>query len=336
MSGPRRPGGELDGLRSAPILVATPTEVESERARLVPWLEREIAALPAVGMAERAALRAERRRRVVWGSGALTAAAGLGLVLFGAPFGDGAKEVPAGASASVAPVEAPAATLLDGRLESGSLEVLPGSRLGDESRFRTSEAVGARLLTAGGATLAAAPGTEFALSPGGQTAGQNAMIQLSHGSIDFAVPKLEAGRTFRVKTTDALVTVVGTRFFVTTGANPSEPTCVRVEEGSVRVERAGEARLLGAGQAWGCDASSGVSSAVGQAKAVRTVDRSAARASRDSQLDQQNRLLATALAAERQGDVARARAAFDELVRRHPDSPFGPEARAGLARLKGR
>jgi ferric-dicitrate binding protein FerR (iron transport regulator) len=340
MSTPRRAGSEVDVLRSAPVLVATPGEVESERAHVLPWLEQQIRELPL----RRAAQRRKVRRNVLVGSSLVAAAAAVAFVIVLEPWVQTDAER-ALASAPTAPMDPPAATLLDGRLESGALQVLPGSRLGDESRFRTPSDAGARLLTAAGATLAAAPDTEFALekettaavasesaNPATAAQASGALIQLSRGSIDFAVPKLAAGRRFQVKTSDALVTVVGTRFFVGAGA----PTCVRVEEGSVEVQRAGETRMLAAGDTWGCALPG--SSASGDAREA-TVPRSpekAAQASRQGQLDQQNRLLATALAAERRGDITHARAAFADLLRRHPDSPFGPEARAGLARLKGR
>lgn len=340
MSGARRPGSEADLLRSAPILVATPAEVESERERLVPWLEQQILELPTRRTAQR---QAARRTWLVAGSALAAAAAALAVVAL-EPWAERADAERADAEgagevAAAKPVDEPAATLLEGRLESGALQVLPGSRLGDASRFRTPADAGARLRTAVGATLAAAPGTEFVLahaaaghadSPAKASAGEGAMIQLARGAIDVAVPKLGRGRSFQVKTDDALVTVVGTRFFVGAGST----TCVRVEEGSVRVERAGETRLLAPGDSWGC-----ALPALGSAEEPRVVAptrRAEKPSARESQLDQQNRLLAMALAAERRGDVARARAAFGELLQRHPDSPFGPEARAGLARLQGR
>lgn len=327
MSAPRRTGSELDALRSAPVLVATPSEVEAERAEVVPWLEEQIAELPL----RRATARAQTRRRAMGLSAALAVAAGAGFVIW--TMAGGAWPEGAGSHPEVrASVETPAATLLDGRLESGALEVLPGSKLGRESRFRTSAEGGARLLTSAGATLSAFPGTEFALAPSGAAGAGDAVVELSRGSIGFSVPKLEAGHAFRVRTADALVTVVGTRFFVDARAT----TCVRVEEGAVHVKRGQEERLLRPGDAWGCDAPSGGDDA-SQKTAQAAPERASARAARgEGQLDQQNRLLATALAAERKGDLGRARAAFDELLRRYPDSPFGPEARAGLTRLKGR
>jgi len=338
MSTSQRSGSELDALRGAPILVAPPAEVEAERARLVPWLEREIAELPLA----RAASRARSRRLVV--SGLLAAAAGVGLAfwLVGAGQVGGQGDAPLLAGA-------PAATLLDGRLESGTLEVLPGSRLGEESRFRTPTAGGARLLTAAGATLAAFPETEFVLSPRKSGAADSELIELRRGAIGFSVPKLSPGHTFRVQTEDALVTVVGTRFFVDAGT----PSCVRVEEGSVKVQRGGQERLLGAGDAWGCQSPGGDGSAqvegstegtgsegdgpaVASESGAREAGQNGSQSARgQGQLDQQNRLLAAALAAERRGDVGRARRGFQELIARYPDSPFGPEARAGLARLKG-
>lgn len=48
----------------------------------------------------------------------------------------------------------------------------------------------------------------------------------------------------------------------------------------------------------------------------------------------ENRLLTEALSAEQAGDASQARSLFSQLLARYPSSPLGPEARAGLARLR--
>jgi TolA-binding protein len=54
----------------------------------------------------------------------------------------------------------------------------------------------------------------------------------------------------------------------------------------------------------------------------------------DGTLDEENRLLESALSAERAGDLRQARKLFAQLLTRHPNSPLIPEARLGLARVR--
>jgi hypothetical protein len=51
-------------------------------------------------------------------------------------------------------------------------------------------------------------------------------------------------------------------------------------------------------------------------------------------LDEENRLLAEALRAERKQDRARAHRLFSELLRKHPASLLAVEAEAGLSRTR--
>jgi FecR protein len=327
----------LSLLRTTPIGVSTPNEEAAERARLLPWLEQEIAALPL-----QRARKLQTRRRVATALSCLSLAAGAVIAI-------SVRRTPQALPASLD--SQVYATLLEGRVESGTLQLLPGSHLGIESRIRTHVDAGARLVTNGGVTLTAEANTRLALLPEREANGEHtALVEVSSGEVEFAVPKQAAGNRFQVITADAEVTVVGTRFVVSVGST----TCVRVGEGSVAVRRASGVVLLHAGNRSGCDeerpllndevgqlaqpSSASVSSVntpspgTPLSPAAQKVE--APRAA--STLVVQNRLLATALAAERHGDWARARASFRQLIDQYPGSAFVPEAHAGLERLRGR
>jgi TolA-binding protein len=53
-------------------------------------------------------------------------------------------------------------------------------------------------------------------------------------------------------------------------------------------------------------------------------------------LDEETRLLRSGLAAERNGDLGGAAAAFEQLLSRYPQSPLVPDARTALRRVKAR
>lgn len=114
-------------------------------------------------------------------------------------------------------------------------------------------------------------------------------------------------RTFTVVTADARVIDIGTVFSVAVQPSPSGPkTLVEVEEGEVLVQYAGGERRIAATQR-----------------------------PRET-LGVETQLLRDGLASERKGDLRAAEAAFETLVRRYPESPLVRDARAALARVKGR
>jgi hypothetical protein len=342
----------LSLLRTTPIGVSTPNEEAAEKARLVPWLEQEIARLPL-----QRARKLRTQRRITAGVACLSLAAGTLIVL-------SIRHAPQ--ALPVVPDNAPVyATLLDGQVESGSLQLLPGSHLGLESRIRTLPNAGARLVTNGGVTLAARANTQLALLPERvATSEHTALVEVSAGEVAFAVPKQPAGSRFQVVTADAEVTVVGTRFVVSVGST----TCVRVDEGTVSVKRKSGVMLLHAGDGSGCEdqplkdnvnqlaplsstppadlspappadpgsapASSAAAPPLGNRPSPAAPKIDAPRSA--SKLVEQNRLLTAALAAEQHGDFARARTGFRQLINQYPGSAFVPEAHAGLERLRDR
>lgn len=339
----------LEPLRNGPIGVATPEEIEAEQRRLLPWLEAQIAALPEERRRHQQARR-QRRARWIAGAAALAAAAGV-LLLWGGWGPEGERETaggPAGASE-------PYAILLSGRLSTGKLEILPGSRLGAASLVESSEEAPAVLRGSSGYVAELSPGGQLALgAPGGEPGRQE--LRLERGQVQLTVPKLGPGATLSVLTEDARVVVRGTKFTVTLreddGTGPAErrATCVRVSEGSVEVQRRGAPPVvLGPGEGSGCgeDARGSAGSAAEQGRsedealagagtsqgARSRADGAAAQRGR-STLRQESELLASALAAEQRGDRARARRELRTLLRRHPQSPLANEARAALERVE--
>jgi hypothetical protein len=337
-SGERDP---LATLAATPVGVTSPAELERERSRLLPWLEAEVRALPARrAEAER---RARRSARLAWGLG-LAAAAGLSLMV-GALWRRSAEPVASAPPALAKPQksEGPGLTLLSGRLESGPLELLPGSRVATSSALGTAPDAEARLRGAEGYELRLGPASRVTVAPSSPAAAERTTeIHLARGLVALEVPKLPHGAALVVVTEDARVRVVGTRFSVelqeaAEGAARGV-SCVRVEEGRVEVLRAPrDVRVLGPGESSGCEASAAGPASADEAREApgpAGAARAAPRRDTPSALAAQNRLLAEALAAERRGDTLRARAAYSRLLREHPDSPFDPEARAGLARLE--
>jgi len=191
-------------------------------------------------------------------------------------------------------------------------------------------------------------------------------VVLARGSVHVQVPSLGAGKTFSVRTPDALVTVHGTTFQVSvSGAAGSTQTCVQVTEGVVSVVRGGAPVLLRAGGQFNCaeSATPKASPAAAPAEdgslpksAERAAERasprepasstnqthaasagaSAAGASADATLGEQNRLLAAALQAERAGNYAEARGLLRELLARYPSSALVPDAQRSLERVQRR
>jgi TolA-binding protein len=141
---------------------------------------------------------------------------------------------------------------------------------------------------------------------------------------------------------------------------------VRVAEGLVEVRSAKGVVFVGGGKQWGCaqepapSARASTANATTSATATPTVTtapppsaaplpparaakapaiahRTVARARPPAPagtLDEENRLLESALSAERAGDLRQARKLFAQLLTRHPNSPLIPEARLGLARVR--
>jgi ferric-dicitrate binding protein FerR (iron transport regulator) len=316
----------LNALRVGPVGVSSPDDVERARADMVPWLEHQVALLPLKHAAHSAA---ERRKNLMLAGGALAAAAAVALVVFAsgtesrAPWaGSGPQEQAMSSSTTEEH-----ATLVSGKVMSGSVDLLAGSRLGLSSRVETGKEEGATLRASGGYELKLARETEMAFLPDAST--KHGVLRLYRGVVSLSVSPLPQGSALVVLTDDAKVSVVGTQFSVE--AHTGGVTCVRVTAGQVKVERTGEQRLLGAGESWGCeeDASSGEDTA--RATPGR---KASAQRTGPTTLQQESALLSAGISQERRGQAGEAKRAYEELLRKYPRSSFAQDARAGLDRLK--
>jgi ferric-dicitrate binding protein FerR (iron transport regulator) len=187
-----------------------------------------------------------------------------------------------------------------------------------------------------------------AASPAGVSPADE-QVGLDVGSIAVRVPPLAAGHTFSIKTPDAQVSVHGTAFTVDVvpGAAASPMTHVRVSSGVVSVQSGGHVTVLTAGMDWASPvdvpavappAVAPTSAAAPSHRPARTSSRAPETAPppRDSSLGEENRLLASAMAAERGADHAGALRSLDELLRRFPGSPLAQEAHVQRFRVLSR
>lgn len=144
-------------------------------------------------------------------------------------------------------------------LVSGQIETGPQGLRSTDGGFRMS--VGQRLRAASArarvdvdrnATLDLAAATELSFAG---VVGRR-VVELHHGSVHLTVERLVAGQSLAVQTTDATVTVHGTRFSVTaTEAGARLCTSVVLEQGVVSVDSKGRHALLTAPSTWSsCDA----------------------------------------------------------------------------------
>ncbi|WP_437801128.1 FecR domain-containing protein [Sorangium sp. So ce693] len=244
-----------------------------------------------------------------------------------------------------------------------SLSLVP---LASDEELRTGEGARAKASLATGATVEVGPSTRVRFAPvgaGRDRAGD--VVALEQGRIAVEVPPLPAGMSLSVHTSDAVVTVHGTRFSVErrpdAAGEPAE-TRVSVVEGRVAVRRGEVERFLGPGETWSSrdeerrsdrpaegqpgDApapprdgqdSDGQDSAAGEggrgdkageggAGEPRT-PRDAREAPARTSLTAENELLQGAMAARRRGQPRPAIERLDLLLARYPDSPLAEIAR---------
>lgn len=314
----------LQALRAGPVGVSSPDEVTRARSDMMPWLEAQVMALP-----QKRALHmeAQKRRRIWAAGGALAVAAGALLAFTGLIQSEGRSFESAFQDTKQSDGRA-FATLVSGKVMSGSVDLLVGSRLGLSSRVQTSEERGAVLQASSGFEVALSPATDVAFLPEQENAsGQDKRLRLHRGSVSLSVAPLPKGSSLSVVTEDAVVTVVGTRFSVE--HQPGEISCVRVLEGKVQVKRKTETRLLGAGAQWGCEKSV----EAGRTEKGHGVSGEAQGRAMGTTLDKESELLSRALSHERKGERKQALRAYQDLIRRYPASGFAPDARAGIARV---
>ncbi len=164
-------------------------------------------------------------------------------------------------------------------------------------------------------------------------------VNLLAGSIRCDVPHMLGDQQFSVQTPEGSVIVQGSVFsvFVSAFADGAR-TCVKVEQGEVLMKTAASTSRVGAGRSWGCErATKSVASNAEQPAPSVKPPKGALRANQPrlaaGTLDQENRLFQAGLAAERGGELAAARSAFDELLMSYPASPMAGEARAARARV---
>lgn len=322
---------ELDVLRAGPLGVASQRESDEARARFMPWLEDQVERLPERRAEVVQTARKQRVRRIGATACGLAAAAAA-LLYLGRDsnlFGEHATN--GRLVASLTPQESDDfVTLVSGQVQSGTIDVLAGSRLGLTSRVTTNEHESAQLQGKNGYEVRLSPESNFAFkgkfpAPPGQV-----RVRLDAGHAEFSVPKLAPGHSFVVETVGAEIRVVGTTFSVSSGERP----CVRVSEGSVAVSNEnGGSVLLKPGESWGCDAGAEATLDPSKVKSSSRVEVPGAGSQRTTTLAQENALLSRALSEESKGNESAARKAFLELIERYPRSPFVTDARAGLARV---
>ena len=322
----------LEVLRSGPVGVTSPQEMERKRAQMLPWLEEQVEQMPRARQAHRTKLRA--RRRMIFGAVSVSfgvAAAAIFALASSVRWNPTSSEVQLQQVVRQQPQnesrqEMAFATLISGELESGPADLLSGSRFSRDSRVSTSRENTARVKDSSGFEVTLAPDSEFSFDSTKQkSTSQDRFVSLFKGSAQFVVPHLEDGKTLSVITPSAHVTVIGTEFSVTVGKDGAT-TCVRVSRGKVLVVAAGEQRFLSAGESRGCEEP--------RSAPVPPIKSHMGSVETRTTLAEQNALLSTALAQERRGNLSAAKNAFERLMRSYPDSPFLPEARAGLARVR--
>ncbi len=236
--------------------------------------------------------------------------------------------------------------------KSSGLSVGASTELNPEGTLETSQNAEARIKTSGGLEIDLLENTKVSLGELG-AAGVSSALRLDHGCVRCVIPH-QPGRTFSVVTAAARVVDVGTIFSVSVEQTATGPkTVVHVEDGEVLVEYPGGQARLTASQSWvsGTEPSKPVAEAAPAEAAVAeavaadvAVDELPAAQNprrdlvkrRPETLAVEAKLLRSGLASEQKGELKAAVAAFETLVTRYPDSQLAPDAKAALARVKGR
>lgn len=226
----------------------------------------------------------------------------------------------------------------------GSLPVGQARVVSRDGTLETSAHAEARIQTGGGMAIDLLENTKVSLKELGVSKSSSA-LRLDRGRVRCVIPH-EPGRVFSVITADARVVDVGTTFSVSVQpAGAGVATIVHVEEGEVMVEHAGTQRHLRAPASWSSAAEATTPAVEPAPSALPAVEapatpskrRDVASSKRQREtLDTETQLLQSGLASEQRGDFQAAARAFEQLVARYPGSPLAPDARAALARVKGR
>lgn len=225
------------------------------------------------------------------------------------------------------------------------VQVLRGqvTPLNSEGTLETSAGAEARI-KALGMEFDLLENTKVSLKELGAPGRGSSAVRLDRGRVRCVIPH-RPDRVFTVVTADARVVDIGTIFSVTVQPSPSGPkTLVEVEEGEVLVHYAGGQRRITAQQSFSTRAVEAAAAPPAPAEpalvaeeAPRPAPRLAPTPKRPREtLGAETQLLRDGLAREQKGDLRAARAAFETLVTRYPESPLAPDARAALLRVKGR
>ncbi len=284
---------------------------------------------------ELAAVRARRRRRgAVLASIAVAAAAAaiaVGVGSFAKNPGDVAK------------VETVSGGVVVMRGEDG-VKLGPGATVAKGDRVVASAAASATLRLPKGTELRALAGADVLVVD----QGRDEIFELRAGSVQLHVAKLVSGDRFIVRTSDSEVEVRGTQFRVDVGP-PCEGTTTRVvvTEGTVVVRHGGAETHVTANQSWPshCETQAAAPTAPASALAVDpppavTSARPIVQATApkrtnvaSSDLAEQNRIFADAMAAKRRGDAPAALAALDRLASAYPQGPLAESAAVERMRI---
>jgi len=329
----------LGVLRDRPVSV-DPERLAARRERVVAGLRRDVRTL--------AASRISRRQRRA-GYIALSLAAAAGVV-----FGVHRLVQPSTASPALVITFVGSVGRATARSNANSRPLRAGeSLLGDPGVIETVADGSAELVTSAGLGLNLGGGTRVSLTGLVGAAASNQVV-LDQGYLNCSVPHLLEGQRFSVQTPDARVVVHGTVFSVRVDSTRAQgsATCVQVTDGVVIVQHGDRETALNRGDSWGCEANSNddhgelpklaASSSTAPPSAFerpndfnehRAPQRNTTRSPQHGTLGEESRLLQEALAAERTGQVERARGLLNQLLARYPSSPLAPEARRASARI---
>jgi FecR protein len=226
--------------------------------------------------------------------------------------------------------------------KSSGLSVGAPTKLSPEGTLETSQGAEARIKTSAGMEIDLLENTKVSLGELGASSVSSA-LRLDHGRVRCVIPH-QPGRTFSVVTAAARVIDVGTIFSVSVEQTDAGPkTVVHVEDGEVLVQYPGGQSRLTASQSWvsgnepnkpAADAAP-ADVAVEELPATQSPQRNLVKR-RPETLAAEAKLLRGGLASEQKGDLRGAVTAFEALVTRYPDSQLAPDAKAALARVKGR
>ncbi len=280
------------------------------------------------------AVRARRKRRIAVIGAAAFVAAAAAVVL-----GVGTRQT---AKVEAAKVEAVSGAVVMMRGEHG-VKLDPGAAVTKGDRVVASAAASATLRLPKGTELRALAGADVLVVE----QGRDEVFELRAGSVQLHVAKLAPGDRFLLRTSDSEVEVRGTEFRVDV-REPCEGTTTRVTvtEGTVVVRHDGAETRVTANESWparcATHAAAPPPSAVPEPEPVAVVAAPARSVSSPpakhaaapaSDLAEQNRIFAEAMAAKRRGDAPAALAALDRLAAAYPQGPLAESAAVERMRI---